>query len=194
MPGKELNILLVAADSAANQALSREIARRIPAQILHVESVDDAIGACAARTFDITLAAESLPNANGADLLDHPLMIVPVVLFCERASADTLLSAFRAGVADVITGPMDYGYLAATIRDVVRRHRGVELANRRAARLRSLSKGLIRDRRELRRRVDLICTDIVSAYQLLARKVVAVAAQGDDDSMDLPELSTEFDD
>lgn len=194
MTGKELNILVAAADNAATATLVREITGRIPADIVHVQSRAEAAAACETRAFDVILAAETLVDGRGADLLEEPLVVVPVVLVCETSSAEALLSAFRGGVADVLTGPIDLAYLVDTLRAVVKRHRDMEQANRRASRLRSLSSRLIRDRRELRRRVDLICTDIVSAYQLLARKVVAATGAREAERIDLTGFSADADD
>jgi len=73
-----------------------------------------------------------------------------------------------------MTAPMDPDTLVDSVRRAVRQRRTLHRKTARAKRLRRLSSRLIKDRRELRRRVDLICSDLVGAYQRLAEKVVTV--------------------
>ena len=55
---------------------------------------------------------------------------------------------------------------AAAQRALVRRHQ-----QRRYRRLRRLSSRIVRERRDLRQRIDLVCRDFVQAYRRLAQRV-----------------------
>ena len=98
-----------------------------------------------------------------------------MILIDRDNDPDRLLAALRQGAADVVRPPIDYDYLTRTIRRVVRESRIRRHEARRTQRLRHLSRRLIRDRRELHKRVDLICRDLVVAYRRLAEKASATA-------------------
>ncbi len=174
MTGKYMHILIVADDTEISAAIIRHAVGQLEADVTLVHSISDACTAAASVAFDVVLASSQVPDGDVTALLEaEDAVAAPVIVIDDSLDGDRVLSAMRLGAADIICQPIDFEYLTRRIRHLVRGHRADEHESRRAARLRRLSSQLIRDRRELRQRVDLICRDLVVAYRRLAEKVVS---------------------
>ncbi|MFQ5429348.1 MAG: hypothetical protein ACE5E1_03465 [Phycisphaerae bacterium] len=176
MTGKDMRILIVAEDGEPTALLLQRLVSSLQAELTLVDRWIDALAAAASGEFDLVLADQALADGMlGERLRTADGSVLPVILIDRGDDPDRLLAALRQGVADVIQPPIDYDYLTGTIRRVVREGRIRRHEARRARRLRHLSRRLIRDRRELHKRVDLICRDLVVAYRRLAEKASATA-------------------
>jgi len=181
MTGKDMHILIVADDTEVSAAIIQHAVGQLDADVTLVDSISDACAAAASTAFDLVLASAQLSDGDATALLEaEDAVAAPVIVIDDRLDGDRVLSAMRLGAADIICRPIDFDYLTRRIRHLVREHRTGEHESRRAARLRRLSSQLIKDRRELRQRVDLICRDLVVAYRRLAEKVVSVPAGAHD--------------
>jgi FixJ family two-component response regulator len=78
----------------------------------------------------------------------------------------------RLGVRDMMTKPFDLSHLTSTIKQLLDEQRQQQAKQQRSHRLRTLAGRIVRERRELRQRLDLLCRDFVHAHQRLAEKVV----------------------
>jgi DNA-binding NtrC family response regulator len=181
MKPSDMRILIVAEDGPEAAELISNIVMNVDAEIGHVGTLADAREAASENLYDAVVAMQNLPDGMGVELLAEPGPIeAPVILIEDEMVSSRLVSALRHGAADVLPVPVDFDYLVHCIRRIVQQHRaGIQEAIR-AKRLRRLSSKLVKDRREMRKRVDLICTDIVTAYQRLAEKVVGVLEPGDE--------------
>lgn len=181
MTRKDTRILVLAEDGPDAAELISNLIMNLDADFAHVGSIEEAREAAESGDYDVVIAMSDLPDGKGVDLLDAESgrIEAPVVLIDDELEADRLVRALRSGAADVLTTPIDYNYLVHSVRRIVRqRHLGRQELIR-TKRLRRLSSRLVKDRRELRKRVDLICNDIVTAYQRLAEKFVTVMEPGD---------------
>lgn len=176
---RDMQILIVASDSETVATVATEIVTRLAANVTIVDSIQEARSLVESDAFDVVLTESQLSDGSGLALVRTNS--TPTVVIEGHARSETIAKAFRGGAADVISVPVDGDHLAKTIERLVDRYRTQKSKAGRNARLRRLSKGLIKDRRELRRRVDLICRDLVHAYQRLAEKVVATTASDDRD-------------
>lgn len=176
MLGKDTRCLIVAKDTPTTLGLVEHVVMRLQSDVALVDTIEDARSLLAAEAFDIILAERELADGTGLDLLNgEEKPGTPLVLLDDRRHAETILQAFRRGAADVFHQPIDLKCFGERIRSVVGQHRTDRREAARQERLRRLSSRLIKDRRELRKRVDLICRDLVTAYQRLAEKVVLPA-------------------
>ncbi len=174
MTGKDMHILIVADDTEVSATIIQHAVEQLGADVTLVDSISDACAAAASIAFDVVLASARLSDGDATALLEaEDAIAAPVILIDDSLDEERVLTAMRLGAADIICRPIDFDYLTRRIRHLVRAHRRDQHDSRRAARLRSLSSQLIHDRRELRRRVDLICRDLVVAYRRLAEKVVS---------------------
>ncbi len=175
MKHKDMRILIVATEGSAAAELIAKLVVNISADYSHASSIADARAMLEVTPVDIVIAARDLTDGDALDLIEDDAPHRPPVILIDGAfQTERLATAFRRGAADVVSTPVDYDYLVSRVRSVVRGSRMSRQEADRARRLRQMSSRLVKDRRELRKRVDLICTDIVTAYQRLAEKVVGV--------------------
>lgn len=171
MTRNDMQILIVAKDSRTIASIASEIVTQLEANITIVDTVEEARLLTATEVYDVVLAHRALEDGRGASLI-KPLGI-PVVLIDGRDDAQGAIEAFRAGAADVVDPREGADAVIESIERVVESSRKQHHTLSRNRRLRRVSSRLIKDRRELRQRVDLICRDLVQAYQRLAEKVVS---------------------
>lgn len=173
MAGKDMRIMFAAENTKATAAMLQDMLTKLDADIFLVDTVEDARSLAAQEQFDVILSAAGLSNGQGLDLLRTGIAAdTPFILIEDNLDAERVLEAMRLGAADVVHPQHTADQVISTIDQTVRRGRLCRRDIRRSQRLRRLSSKLIRDRRELRQRVDLICKDLVVAYQRLAEKVV----------------------
>lgn len=173
MTGKDMRILIVAEDTQTLTDLVQQV-MKLEADSTLVDTLDDARFLIESDEFDVVIAERQLPDGSGLELLQFAERSgLPFILLGGQMDAGDILTAMRLGAADVIPSPIDYEHLLSAISKVVRQKREGEQKAYRSERLRRLSSRLIRERRELRKRVDLICNDLVVAYRELAEKFVA---------------------
>ncbi len=170
-----VRVLLVLDDDGAIATLTHHLITQIQANVTIAATLAEAEKASCEHSFDVIIAAHSLADGSGLALMqEHPSEIeTPLILLDEELDGDRVLSALRAGAIDVLPQPFDLKRLSTVVRESVRQCRERARDETRRDRLRRLSSRMIEDRRELRRRVDLVCRDLVQAYRQLAEKVVA---------------------
>lgn len=173
---RDLQVLIAAVDSQTVAATASQIVTRLSANITIVDSLEEARVLIASEAYDVVLTTRTLRDGSGFALIKS--LGTPVVLLSDTDDAARTVEAFRAGAADVICVSGDATESIGRIERVIRNGRRQRHTLHRNRRLRRVSKRLIRDRRELRQRVDLICRDVVEAYQRLAEKVVTDGVEG----------------
>lgn len=171
MTRRDIQVLIVAEDSATVSTLASEIVTKLQANITIVDTIEEARVLVASEAYDVVVAEPSLDDGRAASLIKT--QGTPVILIEADPEPDRIVTGFRTGAADVICPAIDAERMIESIRRVIRAGRIQRQTVSRNRRLRRVSSRLIRDRRELRQRVDLICRDLVDAYQQLARKVVS---------------------
>ena len=95
----------------------------------------------------------------------------PLILLTEDPSAEDLVRAVRLGAVDVLIKPFDLVEFVELVRHTGMRAIAQQRRRARHRRLRKLTSRIIRERRDLRQRIDLICRDFVHAYRRLAQRV-----------------------
>jgi len=167
--------LLVASDFADAALLGGQIRAKGIADVTMASSLLAAREAIQASAYDVVMTAARLRDGDGLSLLRSPLRREEVVyvLLGPDLGKQGILQALRCGAADVFEPPFDGTYICARLCEVLQRQRQQRRAARRHVRLRELSMRIIKDRRDVRRKVDIVCRDLVGAYRALAEKVVA---------------------
>jgi PleD family two-component response regulator len=173
MAEKPVQILLVDADDDLAEMIVRCMGDACWGEVTHVASASDAMREELTTRHDVMIACMSLPDGDGLGLTREIRVTnkCPVILIGEQPTADEAIDALRLGVTDFMVKPFDIVDLMGIARksadrQLHRRHR-----HRRYRRLRSMVSRIIRERRDLRQRMDLICRDLVHAYRNLAQKV-----------------------
>ena len=167
------SILIVMDDVAQSAALTERMTAGAGADVTLASNLGEARSLLDAAHFDVILTASGLSDGDGLSILrDDPQQETPVIVLDEALDASRVLDALRLGAIDVLPSPFDMKRLVEVVRstlDDARQRRRQEI---RVQRMRRMSNRMMKDRRELRLRIDLICKDIVHAYRRLAEKVV----------------------
>src|SRR5207244_3710220 len=120
-----------------------------------------------AARFDVLIVESELPDGDGLSLAAHFGRRRWFMLGHDLNKAG-VIRALRCGARDVFERPLDAAAICERVRKTIDRQRRIRRAARRHARLRELSMRIIKDRRQVRRKVDLVCRDLVGAYRALA--------------------------
>lgn len=167
-------ILVVAHDAVMLEVIVDAAARNFSAQVTRAATGGDALDIDRVESHHAVLASVDLPDMSGFDLAEQILELRhrPVILMADDPTADQTIRAMRLGVFDFLRIPVDVEYLYKTIETALRRDATERARCRREQRNRSLIRRVLHDRRNLNRRIDLICRDMVGAHRRLFHRVL----------------------
>ncbi|MBI4582373.1 MAG: response regulator [Planctomycetes bacterium] len=122
---------------------------------------------------DVLMISMDLPDAAWPDLVRELRLTnrAPLILLATDPSVDDLLQAMRMGAMEILLKPFDTAQMCVLVQRTSERALARQRARTRRRRLRRLTSKIIRERRDLRQRIDLICQDFVHAYRRLAQRV-----------------------
>jgi DNA-binding NtrC family response regulator len=167
-------ILLVDNEPATMEMLVEVVVRHLNAQITCVATAEDALDIDVLEPHDALIAEINLPKMDGVTLAQRILeqRRRPVILMSNDPNLGQAIGALRAGATDFFTKPFAIECLLDSIVRALaqadEQHRQVQ----RYHRLRRLVRHVIRERRELNDRVDLICRDLVGAHRRLVHRML----------------------
>ena len=173
MTNKPVEILLVESDLDLAEMLVRCLAEVGSAHVTHVASAAEAVREELTTRHDLLMIASSLDDAEGLGLVRELRVCnkAPVVLLAEHPTVDEAIEALRLRVAEVLMKPFDVAEACEVVVKLARQAAKRRHRARRYRRLREMSSRIVRERRDLKQRMDLICRDLVHAYRGLAQKV-----------------------
>jgi DNA-binding NtrC family response regulator len=170
-------ILLVDDDEDVAQMITEHLGDHLPVIVTAVETAREAVILDQEEPHDIALIDLNLPDVDGLQLIrrlrmqgDHAIIVLSGHPTLGRA-----VEAMRLGAIDLFTKPFDLTRLTKVVRAAMDDQSKAQRERIRHQRLRKLTSRIIKDRRHLRERIDLICRDLVHAYRDLAHKVVEVS-------------------
>jgi DNA-binding NtrC family response regulator len=182
---KCVEIILVEPDDELADMIIDHVESALDAQVTRFTTASESLAAYAERAPDIVISEMQLPDRDGLSLVREvhadPDLDSAVILLTDHPTVGRAVEAMRLGVRDMFTKPFDLRRLSHVIEQLTQEQRDRRRELRRAVRLRRVTRRIIRERRDLRQRVDLICRDIVSAYHRLATKVAETQPTGCDE-------------
>ncbi len=167
-------ILLVDNEPQTAEIIVEVLVRHLDAQITCVSTAEDALDIDILEPHDAVIAEVNLPMMSGILLAERIMELRrrPVILMSNDPNLAQAVAAIRAGAVDFFTKPFDVECLLdaadCALREADEQHRRVQ----RHHRMRTLVRRVLRDRRELNQRVDLICRDLVGAHRRLVHRVI----------------------
>lgn len=175
MRPRSLETLLVEDDVDLADLLGRFLQESVQASVTHVESGADAVREELTTRHRLAVISLSLANENALDIVRAVRRHndCPVLLLAESPTAEEAIEAMRLGVVDILIKPFEMDQLAAAVRKATEHYRARRRERSRHRRLRKLVARIICERRDLARRIDLICRDFVLAHKRLAQKITA---------------------
>ena len=174
MPKEAAKILIADADAESADMVADHLTRSLDVRVTRVESATEALKRDIADHYDLVLADLRFPDGDALQLVRQLQSYGqrPIILMSDQPTLGRAVEAMRLGVKDLLTKPFDLATLAATTRNALEQHQRSLRQQHRMERLRSTCRQLGQERRELNRRVELVCCDLVGAYGNLAKKVV----------------------
>lgn len=168
-------ILVVVHDAVMLEILVDAAAQNFNAHVTCAATGGDALDIDRVEFHHVVLAGVKLTDMSGFDLAQKIMQLRrrPVILIADDPTADDVIRAVRLGVSDFLTTPVDVEYLFTAIDTALRRESAERRRNRRDQRTRSLIRRVLRDRRNLNQRIDLICRDMVGAHRRLFHRVLS---------------------
>jgi len=164
-------VLFVTTSESAVVAL-RAALHRLGHACQIAKSIDDARSQVALTRFDLVFVSRSVGEGakagNGIAFIDEINQLAPgtsaVVLLSRRSFDDSVL-AMRAGAIDVLALPMEDADLERRIESALQRARTNQMNQDRIARLKGICTKLNVARDEISVQVELLCKELVSAYE-----------------------------
>jgi DNA-binding response OmpR family regulator len=145
-------------------------------------SANDALLAMKHRLPDVVMINLQIDDNSGLALLETVRRIYPtadVVALSRLRRNELTLDAFRAGATDVLFLPASGTEVESLLTRVWARRNAAAKTAYRHLRLRRVCKQLNKARHEIRQQVDLLCNDLVRAYQDMAVQLNAAQVAAD---------------
>jgi DNA-binding response OmpR family regulator len=126
---------------------------------------------------DLIVVDSDLPDGSGIELTqfvaehDSP---VQTIVVSENADFDIAIQAMRNGAADFLVKPVKPNILKERVHAAMLRHRDNRKHRKELQRLRRVCKKLNGARKQVTQQVDVLCQDLVTAYQELASQMQQV--------------------
>jgi DNA-binding response OmpR family regulator len=167
------DVLVVDADPGVGE-LVREQSNGLAAQVRVATSVDQAQAEMKSKPADVLLVNMQINDNAGAELIralrrKYPSTEMIAVSRVKRS--DVCLDAWRAGASDMIHSPIQPHDVQRSLNGIAERRAQVERLTKRNLRLRQVCKQLNKARHEIGQQVDLLCNDLVRAYQEMAQQL-----------------------
>jgi len=167
------DVLVVDADPGIGELVKKQ-AGAMASRVRHATSVDQAQAEMKARPADVLLVNIQINDNAGLSLIRALRKKYPQtesIALSRNRRGEVLLDAWRAGAADILIAPIQTTDLQRSFAALKTRQGEVERLTRRNARLRSTCKQLNKARHEISQQVDLLCNDLVRAYQEIAQQL-----------------------
>lgn len=153
-----------------------------PVSIKRVKSLAEARQVLASNPIDLAVVRDELPDGQGLELVaeleakktNHPNQTpTHSIVVGETPTAEQALEALRAGVSDFIdtSAELDLAALNLRVQEVLAKQEQDKKQIKKIKRLRRTCKKLSAAKTEVSEQVDVLCNDLVTAYQELAGQV-----------------------
>ena len=169
-------ILVCEPDPDVLEILVASLSRRFDAHITCTADAATCLDAEVTEPHDLVIAELDDGNGQSGSLIQQLIMFGPrpVIVLADRPSRDDLVRVVRAGVADIFCKPFPVEELLSSAREQldennIRRQKAVKYR-----RMRDMVRRVVRERRDLNRRMNLVCQDLVGAHRRLVERVLAI--------------------
>lgn len=175
---REPRVLLVDADGHSAATMEACATHGAPLRAFTARTLADARKQLQQRgPIDLLVVSREQPDGDALafvrEVASGPKLVQSVVIAAD-ADAAFAIDAMRAGACDLLPKPLDLEETNRRLREALARQDKSKVTVRRVRRLRKLCRKLSRDRDEVSQQVDILCNDLVTAYQELADQMQQV--------------------
>lgn len=169
-------ILLVEPEPEILEILVSSLTRRFGSHLTCVADAESCLDIELVDPHHLVIAELELGESDRLGLASKLLALSnrPVILLADDPTYGDAVRAMRLGVTDLLHKPFP---VAKLLDSAERAMEAFERERRRAVRyrrMRELVRRVVRERRDLNRRMELICRDLVSAHRGLVHRVIAL--------------------
>lgn len=191
---RPLRVLVVDPSPATGRLVRRCAPTEATLHVRRVETLAAAQRHMLSRPVDLAIVESELPDGSGLALheaLNRRYRRVDKIVVSARPTLEGAMQAMRAGAVDFLPKPIDSAALCERLRAVVaaRVHQREQI--QRVRRLRRACRKLDQTRQEVTQQVDVLCEDLVGAYQELADQMEHTVSQREFDAVIRDELDLE---
>ncbi|MHC4696060.1 MAG: response regulator [Planctomycetota bacterium] len=167
-------ILLVEPDPEIVEILVASISKRLDAQITCVADTESCLDVDMVDPHHLVICELELDDGNGVELAEKLRMLSarPIILLADDPTTEDTLAAMRLGIRDLLIKPFPVTDLLDATERALRSHEVHQAHAAKYHRMRKLVRRVLRERRELNQRVELVCRDLVGAQRRLMHRVV----------------------
>jgi DNA-binding NtrC family response regulator len=160
------------------EILVASLSRRFNAYITCAKDAETCLQAILTEPHDLIITELELDGLSGLQLAEQlsSLGTRPMILLGDHVTCSDAVAAMRLGVRDIFRKPFAVAELLDAAEQMIRQDLETRRRAARYHRLRDLVRQVVRERRDLDRRVELVCKDLVDAHRRLARRVAEVKA------------------
>ncbi len=178
MADKPHKVLIVEPDAQLVEILVESLVDRFNAQVTCVATGYDCLDTDMLEPHALVISEFELCDMDGVTLADrlNALRNRPIILLANDPTSDEAIEAMRAGVCDVFTKPFPIACLLDSAAQALSGYEMRQRSRRRQRKLRGVVRRAIKERRDLSRRMELICRDLVGAHKQLVRRVADLDA------------------
>lgn len=172
---RSCKILLAEDDPRILEMLVQSFVGRFEAHLTCVGTGEDALDVEVLEPHDIVVTELALPGMDGLTLARHLLELSdrPVILLAEEPVLSHAVEALRLGVRDLFPKPFAIGDLLASMERALNQAHKAQQMRIKHKNLRELVRRVLGERRDLNRRIELVCKDLVGAHRRLVQRVLA---------------------
>jgi DNA-binding NtrC family response regulator len=162
-------ILLVEDNPRILEMLVDAFVHRFNTNITCVSTAEDALDVEMLEPHTIAVVDMALRGMDAISLAErlHEFSNRPIILMGHDPTTAEVIEAMRCGVIDVFPKPFEVNDLLDSMERAMARYQRSVRRDKRYQRTRELVKKVIRERRDLNARVELICRDLVGAHKRL---------------------------
>lgn len=178
-PERPWKVLLVEPDADTMELLVAAMVEELDMCLTCASSFDSAMEADLDDPHDLVISELDLMDGDGIALAGQLLGLRqrPFILLANHPTAEDAIEALRVGAFDLLAKPFP---VSRVIRSAERALDGYAAHLEHVARhekLRHLVKRVVRERRELQKRTELVCQDLVHAHRRLVTRVLDIEAE-----------------
>ena len=168
-----LEVLVVDADQGTGELVRKGIST-LGGRVRVAASVDQARAEMKSKPADVLVVNLQINDNAGLELIRSLRAKYPrtqSIALSRVKKSEACLEALRAGAADMLIAPFHASDIERSVGQLVGKRSQVDQLVRRNQRLRTVCKQLNRARHDISRQVDLLCNDLVRAYQEMAQQL-----------------------